>query len=77
MEFNIQKFCEIMAQQEVTLSKISRLSQIDIGNLSRYKNGKSIPNLKTIGKIAKALEINPTDLLVERLENIENISKKS
>lgn len=65
MKFSIQKFCTVMAEKEITLAELSKLTQIDIGNLSRYKNGKCEPSLKNIGKIAKALEIKITDLIFE------------
>lgn len=62
MKFNIYKFCTIMAEKEITLSELSRLTKIDTANLSRYKSGQRNPGLKNIGKIAKALKIDVSDI---------------
>lgn len=63
MKFNIYKFCTIIAEKEITLSELSRQTKIDTANLSRYKRGQREPNLKNIGKIAKALGIDAADLI--------------
>ena len=63
MKFNVQKFCVIMAEKGITLTELSKLSKIDGGNLSRYKNGLREPSLKNIGKIAKVLEIEVGELI--------------
>lgn len=63
MKFNIYKFCTIIAEKEITLSELSRQTKIDTANLSRYKRGQREPNLKNIGKIAKALGIDAADII--------------
>ncbi len=68
MLFNIRKFCAIMAEREITLVELSKLTKIDVGNLSKYKNRQRNPHLKNIGKIAKALEVKIDDLMVEMNE---------
>lgn len=44
-------------EKKITLDKLSELTGIDKGDLSKIENGKSNPTYKTLQTIAKALKI--------------------
>jgi len=49
--------------QKLTFREFSTLSQVNTGDLVKYENGESGPNLITIKKLALGLKIHPTELL--------------
>jgi len=63
MEFSKNKFCKVLINEGYTLKELEALTNINASNLSRYKNGRQSPNLKTIGRLAKALRCQPDDLI--------------
>ncbi len=63
MNFNFKKFCTVLAQKQLSFSEVAKKSSIDISNISRYAKGKTKPTPRNIGKLAKALNINISELI--------------
>ncbi len=63
MNFNLRKFCKILAQKQLKLVDVSKESNINCGTISKYKNGKLKPNLRNIGKLAKALNVSIDEIV--------------
>lgn len=58
---------KIMIEREMTAADIARKSGMTQAALSRYINGKRTPNLNSVIKIAKALNV-PIELLVKGVD---------
>lgn len=62
MKINSLKLSIVMAEKELNYSELSRLSNVSRTSLSYISSGKNC-NPATVGKIAKALEVDVTELL--------------
>ena len=62
MNFNLKKFCTILAKKQLKLVDVSKASNISCGTISKYKNGKLKPNLRNIGKLAQALNVSVDEI---------------
>ncbi|MCX2478365.1 helix-turn-helix transcriptional regulator [Pedobacter sp. MC2016-15] len=49
--------------QELTFREFSTLSHVNTGDIVKYENGESGPNLITLKKLALGLKVHPTVLL--------------
>jgi len=58
-----QRLKQIRNQKDISMDEISKKSGIGKATLSRIENGQNLPNLKTLNKIAKALDMNVIELL--------------
>ena len=58
---------KLMIEREMTAADISRKTGITQGTLSRYINGKRIPKINSVIKIAKALNV-PIELLMKGVD---------
>lgn len=58
---------KIMIEREMTAADIARKSGMTQAALSRYINGKRTPNLNSVIKIAKALNV-PIELLMKGVD---------
>lgn len=58
---------KLMIEREMTAADIARKSGMTQAALSRYINGKRTPNLNSVIKIAKALNV-PIELLVKGVD---------
>ena len=56
-----------MIEREMTAADISRKTGMTQATLSRYINGKRIPNINSVIKIAKALNV-PIELLMKGVD---------
>jgi len=56
---------DVMLEKNVPLVKLSEIVGIEKGNLSAVVNDKRNPTLKTLLTIAKALEVDITELFVK------------
>ena len=65
---------DILKEREMTLSSFAKVTGISPSNLSNYINGNISPTLETLEKIAKALNIEVTELLRPK-EDIELFAK--
>lgn len=63
MNFSLKKFCYLLAQKKISLTALSRKSNIAASSLSRYAKGQIKPNPKNIGKLAEALNVNIDELI--------------
>lgn len=58
---------KLMIEREMTAADIARKSGMTQAALSRYINGKRTPNLNSVIKIAKALNV-PIELLMKGVD---------
>ena len=58
---------KLMIEREMTAADIARKTGMTQATLSRYINGKRIPNINSVIKIAKALNV-PIELLVKGVD---------
>ena len=56
------KLQEIREAKKFTKSKLSELADVDISYIGKIERGEKYPNLKTIAKLAQALDIPVKDL---------------
>jgi transcriptional regulator with XRE-family HTH domain len=63
MKININKLLMAMANACITIGELSSKSGISRTALNNFTTGKGNPKPATIGKIAKALNVNVEDLL--------------
>ena len=56
-----------MIEREMTAADIARKTGMTQATLSRYINGKRIPNINSVIKIAKALNV-PIELLMKGVD---------
>ena len=68
MKFNPEKLEIAMCRNEMSVKKLSESSGISRCSISGYKSGKRKPTLKSIGKIANAIEIDVLELLETKKE---------
>ncbi len=63
MKLDNSKLSIALARKQFTARTLSELSGITESALTKIKTGKQIPRPITIGKIAKALEVDVTELI--------------
>lgn len=63
MKLDNSKLSIALARKQITARTLSELSGITESALTKIKTGKQIPRPITIGKIAKALEVDVTELI--------------
>lgn len=63
MEIDNKKFSVALANSCLTLDELSSLSSVGRSTISRVKNGTQAATPKTLGKIARALNVKVEDLL--------------
>ena len=59
----------IRKQKSMTLQQLADILGCSQQNISQYENGKRTPKLKTVQKIADALNVNVNDLLENPLDD--------
>lgn len=67
---NLDNMFKRMKSMNITQKKMAELTGISQGNISDWKNGRSIPSLTTADKIANILECS-IDYIAGRTENPE------
>lgn len=63
MKINKKKFSEKMIENCLNNRELSKKCGISEGTITRIKNGETVPRLKTLGLIVKALNCDVTELL--------------
>lgn len=58
-----EKIKRLRGEKDLTQEDLAAKAKIDFTTLNKIENNKRNPSLKTIEKIAKALEVSPKDLL--------------
>lgn len=66
MKININKLLLAMANSCITIGELSNKSGVSRTALNNFTSGKGNPKPATIGKIAKALNVNVEDLIVDQ-----------
>lgn len=57
---------EVLQERDISMSKLSRMSDISFSTISRIINDKSYsPTINTLGRIAKALNVPLSELYEE------------
>ena len=56
------KLAEIRKSKKLTKTKLSELAELDISYIGKIERCEKSPNLRTIGKLAQALDIEPKEL---------------
>lgn len=69
MKLNIFKFKIELARKEMCISELSGKTNIPEATLYSYTNGKRNPGTKSLGRIAKALDVDVTELIQEQIES--------
>lgn len=64
LKINSKKLNILQAEKGLDNNKFAKLLGIGIGTLLYIKNGSRSPRVQTIGKIAEALQIPVTDLII-------------
>lgn len=65
MNFDAQKARLMVARQELSLDQLSKRADMPLITLSQVLRGKRKPTLKTLGKIARGLGVDVTEILAE------------
>ena len=63
MKINNSAFNVAVATSCITMKELSELSGVNVTTLSRINSGKQIPSPKTIGRIAKALNVSVESII--------------
>lgn len=72
-KINGEKIRQILEENFMTITELAKLSDVSLVTAMRVINNANYPRLSTLKKIAKALNCNPQDLIIE----VENDSKDS
>jgi DNA-binding XRE family transcriptional regulator len=65
MNIDNNKLNLAIAKSCMTMKNLANISGVNVTTLSRINTGKQAPSLRTIGKIAKALNLDVEDLIEE------------
>jgi len=63
MTFNAEKFCRILTEKQLNLEEVSKKTNVSPNSISRYKRGIHKPNFKNLGKLAKGLNVDISELV--------------
>lgn len=63
MKINLFKLDIILARKEIPMCKLAKLSGISSSMLTKIKTGKQLARPITIGKIAKALDVDVLEIV--------------
>lgn len=63
IKIDIKKIDLLIAKKGMSVKEFSEHSHINETTLCRIRNGKQVPNIKTVGKLAKALEVDVTEII--------------
>jgi len=66
MRFNIEKFKIAQAKACLSLNEIVEKTNLGRSTVSKILNGDNNPSIKTIGLLAKALNVDVTELISEK-----------
>ena len=69
MRINIKKLNIAQATKCFSNIELSQSANVGLQTITEIKNGKRTPTLKTIGKIARALNCDVTELIEQESDN--------
>jgi transcriptional regulator with XRE-family HTH domain len=61
----IRRVLQLMREKDMTQMELSKKSGLSRPMISRYLTGKTVPSLANIDALAKALSVEPWELLIE------------
>lgn len=65
IKIDINKVELLIAKMGMSAKEFSEHSRINETTLCRIRNGRQAPNIKTIGKLAKALKVDVEEIVVQ------------
>ena len=68
MELNAKKLRFIMARKEVGVRELAEKAGISAAAVSRYTRGITQPSIKSLGKIANALDVEVEEIIEDEKE---------
>lgn len=68
MELNAKKLRFIMARKEVGVRELAEKAGISAAAVSRYTRGITKPSIKSLGKIANALDVEVEEIIEDEKE---------
>ncbi len=63
MKINLKKLKIAMARKEYSSKKLAEVTGLSHSAIINYMNGHRTPRIELLGKIAKALEVDPAELI--------------
>lgn len=63
MKFDNEKFTVILAEKQVNLKDLCEEAGVGVTTLQRIRKGVTVPRPATVGKIAKALDVDVKDII--------------
>ncbi len=63
MEVNSQKLRELRANRGLSVRGLAKEAEVSTETVYSVEHGRRQPSMKTLGKIARALGVDPVDLL--------------
>ena len=76
MKIDKKKLELAMARKCVSIDNLSELTGISVYSLTRLKNGIQKGRTKTVGLIAKALEVDVTEIIIDEAAATANDENK-
>lgn len=63
IKIDTKKVDLLIAKMEMSAKEFSEHSHINETTLCRIRKGKQVPNIKTVGKLAKALDVDVEEII--------------
>ena len=63
IKIDIRKIDLLIAKMGMSVKEFSEHAHINETTLCRIRNGKQIPSIKTVGKLANALEVDVAEII--------------
>lgn len=54
---------KVRNEKRITVRKLAELAQVAPSTISKWENGSAVPDLAVLDLVAKAMEVNPFDLV--------------
>lgn len=77
MELNAKKLRFIMARKEVGVRELAEKAGISAAAVSRYTRGITKPSIKSLGKIANALDVEVEEIIEDEKEKEQTPTDQS
>ena len=64
-----------MARKEYNAVELAKITDLSRNTITGYMNGSRMPRIELLGKIAKALDVDPADLVEQKGATMEKIPR--
>lgn len=54
---------KVRNEKRITVRKLAELAQVAPSTISKWENGSAVPDVAVLDLVAKAMEVNPFDLV--------------